>query len=242
MTGSTHHCSPTTEQSVTSGGRIGDRLYSAHLVDPLPITDDEELLARLRAGDGQAFAALVDRYHGGLLRVARTYVSTRETAEDVVQETFLGVVKGLDQFEGRSSVKTWMFRILVNRAQTRGKREGRSLPFSSIADDGSPTVDPDRFEKAGRWAGSWTSAPSHDAMPEARALAGELGARLRAVIDALPDVQRAVIELRDVQGLPAQEVCELLDITEANQRVLLHRARARARAALEDYVFNLRRH
>ena len=198
--------------------------------------DDEALLSRLRAGDEVAFAMLVDRYHASLLRVARTYVSTRESAEDVVQETFLGVVKGIDRFEGRSSVKTWMFRILVNRAQTRGERDGRTRPFSDLSDDGAPTVDPDRFEKGGRWVGSWSSPPSHDAMPEARVLADELGARLREVIDSLPDVQRTVLELRDVQGLSAAEVCELLDITEANQRVLLHRARGRARALLEDYV------
>lgn len=179
---------------------------------------------------------LVDRYHAGLLRVARTYVSTKEAAEDVVQDTFLGVIRGIDRFEGRSSVKTWMFRILVNRAQTRGQRDGRSQPFSALSDDGSPTVDPDRFEKSGRWVGSWSSPPPHDAMPEARVLADELGTRLRDVIDSLPAVQRTVLELRDVQGLSATEVCELLDISEANQRVLLHRARARARALLEDYV------
>ncbi len=185
---------------------------------------------------------LVDRYHAGLLRVARTYVRTREAAEDVVQDTFLGIVKGIETFEGRSSVKTWMFRILVNRAQTRGARDGRSTPFSSLSDDGSPTVDPDRFEKSGRWAGTWTTPPSHDTMPEAQSLADELGSRLRAAIDALPDAQRAVIELRDVQGLPSIEVCELLDLSEVNQRVLLHRARARVRTLLEDYVTDERRH
>ncbi len=207
-----------------------------------PNPDDDELLRRLRAGDEHAFGTLIDRYHAGLLRVARTYVSTRESAEDVVQDTLLGVVKGLDTFEGRSSVTTWMFRILVNRAQTQGAREGRSRPFSSFADDGSPTVDPDRFEKAGRWAGAWSAPPSHATMPEARVLADELGERLRAVIDGLPDTQRAVIELRDVQGFGSTEVCELLGITEANQRVLLHRARARARALLEEYVAHERRH
>jgi RNA polymerase sigma-70 factor (ECF subfamily) len=211
-------------------------------VAPSPSVDDEHLLQRLRAGDEQAFTVLVNRYHAGLLRVARSYVASREAAEDVVQDTFLAVVKGIERFEGRSSVKTWMFRILVNRAQTRGERDGRSRPFSSLGDDASPTVDPDRFEKTGRWAGTWSSPPSHDAMPEARVLAGELGGRLRAVIDELPEVQRAVLELRDVQGLSSAEVCELLDLSEANQRVLLHRARARARALLEDYVRDERRH
>lgn len=198
--------------------------------------DDEALVQQLRAGDEQAFVALVDRYHGGLMRVARGYVSSREAAEDVVQDTFLAVVKGIEKFEGRSSVKTWMFRILVNRARTRGEREGRTRPFSSVGDDHSPTVDPDRFEKSGRWVGTWSAPPSHDVMPEASTLAAELGERLRAVIDELPPVQRTVLELRDVQGLSSSEVCELLDLTEANQRVILHRARARARALLEDYV------
>lgn len=211
------------------------------MADP-PNPDDDELVRRLRAGDALAFEMLVDRYHAGLLRVARTYVRTREAAEDVVQDTFLGIVKGIETFEGRSSVKTWMFRILVNRAQTRGARDGRSTPFSSLSDDGSPTVDPDRFEKSGRWAGTWTTPPSHDTMPEAQSLADELGSRLRAAIDALPDAQRAVIELRDVQGLPSIEVCELLDLSEVNQRVLLHRARARVRTLLEDYVTDERRH
>jgi RNA polymerase sigma-70 factor (ECF subfamily) len=211
-------------------------------VAPAQHLDDEALLDRLRAGDDVAFGMLVDRYHAGLIRVARAYVSTKEDAEDVVQDTFLGVIKGIDRFEGRSSVKTWVFRILVNRAQTRGARDGRSRPFSDLTDDGAPTVDPDRFEKSGRWAGSWSSPPTHDTMPEARVLAAELGTRMRAVIDELPEVQRTVLELRDVQGLTAVEVCELLEITEANQRVLLHRARARARLLLEEYVRDERRH
>jgi RNA polymerase sigma-70 factor (ECF subfamily) len=211
-------------------------------VAPAQHLDDEALLDRLRAGDDAAFGMLVDRYHAGLIRVARAYVSTKEDAEDVVQDTFLGVIKGIDRFEGRSSVKTWVFRILVNRAQSRGARDGRSRPFSDLTDDGAPTVDPDRFEKSGRWAGSWSSPPTHDTMPEARVLAAELGTRMRAVIDELPEVQRTVLELRDVQGLTAVEVCELLEITEANQRVLLHRARARARLLLEEYVRDERRH
>jgi RNA polymerase sigma-70 factor, ECF subfamily len=182
-----------------------------------------DLVQRLRTGDESAFAALVDGYYDSMLRVARGYVATREAAEDVVQETFLGVITGIASFEGRSSLKTWMFRILVNRAQTRGEREGRTRPFSSLTDgDGEPAVDPDRFAKDGRWAGYWSAPPSADELPEA--------------IDGLPVTQRAVIELRDVLGFSSAEVCELLDVSEANQRVLLHRARSKARATLEAYI------
>jgi RNA polymerase sigma-70 factor (ECF subfamily) len=193
------------------------------------------MVERLRAGDAAAFEALVETYFQSMLHVARGYVSSREAAEDVVQETFLGVIRGLANFEGRSSLKTWMFRILVNRATTRGEREGRVRPFSSLGDDG-PTVNPDRFEQSGRWTGFWTAPPTHREIPEANVLAGEIGARLHAAIAELPASQRAVVELRDIQGLSSTEVCELLDITEANQRVLLHRARARVRQLLEDYL------
>jgi RNA polymerase sigma-70 factor (ECF subfamily) len=206
------------------------------LVTIPPIAQDAELVARLRARDEAAFTALVDHYYASLLHVARGYVATKEAAEDVVQETFVGVIRGIDTFEGRSSVKTWMFRILVNRAQTRGQRDGRIQPFSAVAASGEPTVDPDRFEKTGPWAGRWTSPPPVGDLPEASTLATEMGGRLVEAIASLPPVQRAVIELRDVQGFSSQEVCDLLDITEANQRVLLHRARARARTQLEDYL------
>jgi len=193
-------------------------------------------VAALRAGDDAAFGALVDRYYVVMQRVARQYVATREAAEDVVQETFLGVIQGIGRFEGRSSLKTWMFRILVNRARTRGEREGRTRPFSALAlglDVDEPAVDPDRFASEGRWAGYWSAPPAAHELPEASVLAAELGGELRAVLEKLPPAQRTVLELRDVQGLSAAEVCELLDLSEANQRVLLHRARSRARAALE---------
>jgi RNA polymerase sigma-70 factor, ECF subfamily len=197
---------------------------------------DELLVAALRVGDEAAFAELVDRYYGTMKRVARQYVATNEAAEDVVQETFLGIVQGIARFEGRSSLKTWMFRILVNRARTRGEREGRTRPFSALSlglDEDEPAVDPDRFASEGRWAGYWSAPPSAEHLPEASVLAAELGNELRAVIDALPPAQRTVLELRDVQGLTSAEVCELLELSEANQRVLLHRARSKARAALE---------
>jgi RNA polymerase sigma-70 factor (ECF subfamily) len=198
--------------------------------------DDAPLVARLRAGDESAFGVLVGRYYGVMQRVARQYVATKEAAEDVVQETFLGVIQGIDRFEGRSSLKTWIFRILVNRARTRGEREGRTRPFSALSlglDVDEPAVDPDRFASEGRWAGYWSAPPSPDQLPEASVLAAELGSELRAVIAALPPAQRTVLELRDVQGLTSAEVCDLLELSEGNQRVLLHRARNKARAALE---------
>jgi RNA polymerase sigma-70 factor (ECF subfamily) len=198
--------------------------------------DESELLAALRGGDEQAFAGLIDRYHGSMMRVARSYVASREAAEDVVQETWLGVIKGLDAFEGRSSLKTWIFRILVNRARTRGQREARSQPFSAIGHGGDePAVDPARFCETGRWAGFWSAPPTHSPA-EQQVIAAEAGQQCLAAIGQLPDSQRIVITLRDVQGLSASEVCDLLDISAANQRVLLHRARTKARAALERYL------
>ena len=176
-----------------------------------------------------------------MLRVAMMYVSSRAVAEEVVQEAWLGVFAGLDRFEGRSSLKTWVFRILTNTAKTRGEREGRSVPFSSLGgDDGDdePAVDADRFLATDhRWAGHWSSSPRnpHD-VPEERLLAGEARGRIAAAIEALPANQRAVITLRDVDGFDAEEACEILGVSEANQRVLLHRARAKVRAALEEYI------
>jgi RNA polymerase sigma-70 factor (ECF subfamily) len=174
-----------------------------------------------------------------MLRVARLHVATREAAEDVVQETFLAVIQGIDRFEARSSLRTWMFRILTNVAKRRGEREGRTRPFSSFAaelEPDEPSVDPDRFIATGRWAGYWASPPVGRDVPEARVLAAEAGARLVSAIDGLPPAQRTVITLRDVEGLSATEVCQLLGISEANQRVLLHRARSKTRAALEHYL------
>lgn len=200
-----------------------------------PGPDDSTLVDALRAGDERAFVGLVDTYASTMRRVARQYVATDEAADDVVQETFLGVIRGIDRFEGRSSLRTWIFRILVNRARTRGEREGRSRPFSSLVlhPDDEPMFDPDRFLSTGTMAGMWASPPSLAPLPEAHVLATELGTELRAAMDHLAPSQRIVLELRDVQGLSSAEVCDLLDLSEANQRVLLHRARARMRAVLE---------
>jgi RNA polymerase sigma-70 factor (ECF subfamily) len=199
--------------------------------------DDRAIVGALRRGDEAAFATLIGRYHSTMIRVARGYVATREAAEDVVQETWLGVIRGIDSFEERSSLKTWIFRILVNRARTRGERESRTRPFSSLAASGDePAVDPSRFIDSGRWAGFWSAPPSRQSIPEERVLAREAGALLLEAIDHLPANQQIVISLRDVQGLDSREVCELLGISEANQRVLLHRARSKVRGALEQYL------
>jgi RNA polymerase sigma-70 factor, ECF subfamily len=200
--------------------------------------DERRLLAALRAREERAFVELIDRYGPSLLRVARLYVSTDAVAEEVVQETLLGVLNGVDAFEGRSSLKTWIFRIASNSAKTRGLREGRSIPLSSLDDQDEPTVDPQRFFSAPhRAAGQWVSAPERfDGLPEERLLARETRDVVAAAIAALPPFQRAVITLRDVDGCESAEVCDLLEISRANERVLLHRARARVRQALERYL------
>jgi RNA polymerase sigma-70 factor, ECF subfamily len=199
--------------------------------------EDEALLTRLRAGDEGAFEVLLARHDSSLRRVARSFVHTATAVEEVVQETWLGVVNGLSRFEGRSTLKTWIFRILVNRARTRGLRDARSVPFSALEEGDLPAVDPSAFGADGRWR----SAPARlETDPESSLLSAELRARLLDAIDELPDQQRAVVTLRDVAGLSAEEACELLEITDANHRVLLHRGRARMRAALADHVAEAR--
>jgi len=206
-------------------------------VSPPASAEDHELVEALRRGDEAAFAALVDMLGPSMLRVAQLYVRTRAVAEEVVQEAWLGVLKGLDRFEGRSSLKTWIFRILTNIAKTRGEREGRSVPFSSLAaeETDGPSVDPERFLAPGELlGGNWSSPPPP--FPEERLLAAETRARIEAAIAELPANQRAVITLRDVEGFGSEDVCNVLDLSETNQRVLLHRARSKVRAALEDYL------
>jgi RNA polymerase sigma-70 factor (ECF subfamily) len=197
--------------------------------------DEAGLVVALRSGDERAFAGLVDRYHTSMVRVARAYVSSKEAAEDVVQDAWLGIVQGLGRFESRSSLKTWMFRVVINRAMTSGARDSRSVPFSSLGPD-EPTVDSSRFSDNGRWAGFWSSRPSASDVPERVLLSQEARAMVDAVLATLPASQRLVITLRDIQGFSAQETCELLGVSEANQRVLLHRARGKIRGALEEYV------
>jgi RNA polymerase sigma-70 factor (ECF subfamily) len=203
-------------------------------------TSEERLLARLRAGDETAFRELVTRHDRAMKRIALTFVRSSSVADEVVQETWLAVIKGLDRFEGRSSLKTWIYRILANRAQSRGAREQRTTPFSSLApadEDDGPTVDPDRFLPTGdATAGYWSVTPSRFfELPEDRMLAAETSALVAAAIAQLPARQQQVIRLRDVDGWEAEEVCESLDLSPANQRVLLHRARSAVRASLEEY-------
>jgi len=209
------------------------------LRDPLAEQNEGELVAALRAGDEAAFASLVDRYHASLVRLARMYVRDPAVAEEVAQETWLGVLAGIDRFEGRSSLKTWLFRILTNRAKTRGERERRSVPFSSVTPDSDePAVDPERFQgDAERYPGGWKESPQPwEGDPEERLLAGEVRALILDAIEQLPPNQRAVITLRDIEGFSSNETRNVLDVSETNQRVLLHRARSKVRRALEQYL------
>ena len=202
-------------------------------------TEDAALVAALRAGDEAAFRGLVTRHHAAMVRLARVSVSSQAVAEEVVQDTWLAVIKGIDGFEGRSSLKSWIFAILVNRARSRGVREQRIVPMSSLGGEGDdgPTVDADRFNPAGRrWAGHWCSPPVPWEGPSERLMAKETLAVVAEAIRRLPERQRAVVSLRDVEGWSSEEVCALLEISEGNQRVLLHRGRARVRAALEDHL------
>jgi RNA polymerase sigma-70 factor (ECF subfamily) len=202
--------------------------------------DERALIAALRRGEEAAFVALVERFGAALLRLARTFVRDRAVAEEVVQETWLAVLNGIDRFEGRSSLKTWIFQILSNRAKTRAVRERRSAPFSALAVagvDDEPAVDADRFRAEGRWAGHWAAAPSDwSHLPEERLLGRETLARVNEAIGTLPPRQAEVLVLRDVEGWDPAEVCAALGITDGNQRILLHRARSKVRAALERYL------
>ena len=212
----------------------------AHTLTALTASDEAELLARLRAGDERAFEALVDRHYATMLAVARGYVKTRATAEEVVQEAWLGVLNGLDRFEGRSSLRTWIMRIVVNIAITRGEREARSVPFSGFAPEegGEPAVDADRFRDHGDgFPGHWRAYPSDWAsLPDHALLGRETLDVVMSAIEELPDAQRVVITMRDVAGCSPEEVCGALDVSDGNQRVLLHRARSHVRGALERHL------
>lgn len=208
-----------------------------------PTPQERELLERLRAGDESAFDELVRMYSPSLLRVALMYVPSRAVAEEVVQETWLGLLNGLDRFEGRSSLKTYLFRILVNRARTRGERERRTVPFATLAaseagGDFDP-VDADRFLPADhdRYPGHWATPPRRwDTDPVQALQSAETLALVKAAIATLPEAQRTVITLRDLEGWSAEETRNALEISETNQRVLLHRARSKVRAALEQHL------
>ena len=211
-------------------------------VEPGFLLEDVTLLQALRKGDETAFAQLIDHYHASLLRLAMTFVASPAVAEEVVQETWIGILEGIGRFEGRSSLKTWIFRILTNQAKTRGVRERRNAAFSplghSTEEPEVPAVDPSRFHTSGYWVDHWNSLPRYweDETPERLFLSKEGLAQIEKAISALPPTQRQVITLRDVEGLNAVEVCNILSIGETNQRVLLHRARSHVRRALEKYL------
>ena len=208
-----------------------------------PYTGEVNLIEALRNGDETAFAALVEQYYASMVRIAMLYVPDQAIAEDVVQETWVGVLRGLDRFEGRSSLKTWLFTILTNRAKTRAQREGRYVPLATAWDGETEGNEP---AAAPEWFGGvdqpgsqqhWSQKPdSWDSIPEERLLSQETLHVIHDAIDMLPPGQREVIRMRDVEGWSSNEVCNILDISETNQRVLLHRARSKVRRALEQYL------
>src|SRR2546430_2406973 len=207
------------------------------------LVDDDAVIRALRARDERVFEDLMRMYNASLLRVAQIYVASRAVAEEVVQDTWIGVLNGIDRFEGRSSLKTWIFRILTNIAKTRGQREGRTLPFSALERPGSvpeAAVEPERFLPPDheRWPGHWASKPTP--WPEERLLAAETRELVEGAIERLPPAQRAVISLRDVEGWSSEETRNALGVSETNQRVLLHRARSKVRQALEGYLMEAR--
>jgi RNA polymerase sigma-70 factor (ECF subfamily) len=197
-----------------------------------PVDEDLRLLARLREGDEQAFVTLVGRHHDAMLRLARTFVQSHAVAEEVVQETWVAVLRGIDRFEGRSSLRTWLLAILVNRARSVGSREARTVAASD-SERFEAAVDGSRFDPSGAWI-----APPEQWVDdvEDRIGAEALRGRILTALAEMPERQRAVVMLRDVDGLRSDEVCEVLDLTPANERVLLHRGRSRLRQALEDAI------
>jgi RNA polymerase sigma-70 factor, ECF subfamily len=208
------------------------------------VSDERLLIQRLRAREERAFVELIERYYGYLLPLADFYVSNRAVAEEVVQEAWLAVLKGIDRFEERSSFKTWISRIVMNLARTRGVRESRMIPFSDFADNeaGSPdsAVDPDRFRDAmDDYPDHWSVGPRPwSSNPEAELLTSETMGVLDGAVKLLPEAQRLVLTMRDVNGWTPEEVCNALGISETNQRVLLHRARSKVRGILENHYSN----
>lgn len=209
-------------------------MYRRHVGVGLPT--DDVLVAGLRTGDEEAFACLLNDWSGSMLRLARSFVSTTASAEEVVQDTWLAVFEGIGRFEGRSSLRTWVYRILVNIARKRAARERRTVPWTSLGPDHEPTVDPQRFQgPADRYPGHWRAFPERWPTTESEVLAHEVRSTVASAIASLPIRQQVVLTLRDIDGHDAEEVCALLEISMANQRVLLHRARAAVRGRLEHY-------
>jgi len=227
-------CSQIVPEREIMSGQASPGFDMAH-----PPSDDTRLLAALRDGDEAAFTQLVEQHYASMVRIAMIYVADQAIAEDVVQETWIGVLRGLGRFEGRSSLKTWIFTILTNRAKTRAQREGRYVPLTpaweSDGEDDEPIVTPERFSTSGHWSDD-QRPDQWDTLPEDRLLSQETLDVIAMAIAGLPPNQRQVIRLRDVEGWSSSEVCNILDISETNQRVLLHRARAKVRQALEGYL------
>ena len=203
-----------------------------------------ELVQALCNRNESAFSSLVDQYHTRLLRLARAYVPSEAVAEEVVQETWVGVLEGIHRFEGRSSLKTWLFQILTNRAKTRGKREKRYVSFSETTpgsdQEDDLALEPERFHTSGHLTGHWALPPNtwDEHTPERLLLSKEGMAQMEQAIHTLPANQRQVMILRDIEGIDSEEICNLLHITQTNQRVLLHRGRSKVRWALNDYIQN----
>lgn len=204
----------------------------------MTLTNEEsDVVAQLLACDENAFRDLLAAHHTNMVRLARSFVRNPATAEEIAQETWLQVLKGLEKFEGRSTLKTWIFSILANRARTRAVRDGRTLLFSDMSGevgDGEPAVDPSRFNAAGYW--DQPPRPWDDLTPERLAASGQIRDRLASALEALPETQRAVVVLRDVEGCSSEEACNILGVSETNQRVLLHRGRSHLRRLLEPLM------
>ncbi len=203
--------------------------------------EEQSLIARLRNGDAGAFDALVGKHHGALIRMALGHVADREAAEEVVQDTWMAVIEGLARFEGRSSLRTWIFGILIHKAKDRGVREKRHMTFSdfeSYSDDNDEAVDPSRFHRSGEWTGHWAFPPQpwDEQTPEKLLASRQASNAMNKAIESLPQTLKDVLILRDVEGVESKEVCELLKITETNLYVRLHRARERVRRAVETYL------
>jgi RNA polymerase sigma-70 factor (ECF subfamily) len=209
------------------------------IAPPRTAFSDEQTLAALRAGDERTFRELYARSYPMMKRVARAYVASDAVAEEIVQETWMAIVTSLDRFEGRSALGTWIFSILTNQAKTHSARERRAVPFSCAtpSDPEMPAVDPDRFQKDDEaWPGHWATPPRPWQKPERRLLSLEARERLKAALAQLPERQRLIVGLRDIEGHTAEEVCQRLGLSQENQRVLLHRGRSRLRAVLEEYL------
>jgi RNA polymerase sigma-70 factor (ECF subfamily) len=210
--------------------------------DAGPLPSDDAVVARLRAGDEAMFALMLDTWSPGLRRMARAHLSTEASADEVLQDTWIAVIQGLDRFEGRSTLRTWVYRILVNTAKTRAVREARTVPSAELFDirltaaDTGPTVDPARFRGADDpFAGGWLNPPAAWPAPENAAIAKEIREQIALALARLPERQRTVVALRDVDGWSSEEVCEIMGISAGNLRILLHRGRAALRAGLEQY-------